>query len=97
MQTVCLCLNEDQHVKWKNKDSNDPSKGKEQDYWEYAKKYLLNNKLIKKIQGYREEKIKIMQQKQVEKIKLLISKPELQKDKVFKVSEPAGNMCMWIR
>jgi len=29
MQAVCVTLGEDNMVKWKNKDTNDPSKGKE--------------------------------------------------------------------
>jgi len=49
MQAVTVSLGEDNLVKWKNKDMNDPSKGKEQDYWEYAKRCVLNNKLILRI------------------------------------------------
>jgi hypothetical protein len=49
MQAVIIALGEDGNVKWKNIDPNDPSKGKIQDYWDFAKKYLLNNKLIKRI------------------------------------------------
>ena len=84
-------------VKWKNKDTNDPSKGKEQDFWEYAKRCLLNNKLILRIQSYREDKIKAMNPKSIEKVKIIAAHPDFQKDKIFKVSEPAGNMSMWIR
>jgi dynein heavy chain len=63
MQAVCVSLGEENLVKWKNKDTNDPSKGKEQDFWEYAKRCLLNNKLIVRIQSYREDKIKAMNPK----------------------------------
>jgi len=50
-------------VKFKNIDVNDPSKGKIQDFWDYAKKFVLNNKLIKRIQTYKEDKIKNMNEK----------------------------------
>ena len=46
---MIIALGEENEVKWKNIDVNDPSKGKILDYWEYAKKYLFNNKLIKRI------------------------------------------------
>jgi len=49
MQALIIALNEDHMVKWKNIDPNDPSKGKILDYWDYAKKYLLNTRLIKRI------------------------------------------------
>lgn len=58
MQAVIIALSEDNQVKWKNIDPNDPSKGKTQDFWEHAKKYVLNNKLIRRIQAYKEEKIR---------------------------------------
>jgi hypothetical protein len=49
MQTVCICLNEDENVKIKNIDPNDISKGVKKDFWEYAKRCILNSKLIKRI------------------------------------------------
>jgi len=53
-------------------DVNDHSKGKKQDYWGYSKKMVLNNKLIKRIQQYREEKIRSINPKNIEKLKILI-------------------------
>ena len=46
---MIIALGEDKNVKWKNIDPNDPGKGKMLDFWEHAKKFILNNKLIKKI------------------------------------------------
>ena len=50
MQSVVVAFNEENLVKWKPKDPSDPSKGKEQDFWSYAKASILNNKLIGRIQ-----------------------------------------------
>ena len=69
MQTVVIALGDEAQVKFKNIDVNDPSKGKIQDFWDYSKKFVLNNKLIKRIQTYKEEKIKSMSEKQIERIK----------------------------
>lgn len=69
MQALIIALAEDHLVKWKNIDPNDPSKGKIQDYWEHAKKYILNNKLIKRIQSYKEDKIRNMNPKGIDKLK----------------------------
>ena len=71
MQSVCIALGEESLVKWKAKDPSDPGKGKEQDFWEYSKRSLLNNKLIGRIQSYKEEKIKSMNNKSILKLKTL--------------------------
>ena len=76
MQAVIIALGEDGNVKWKNIDPNDPSKGKILDFWEYAKKYLLNNKLIKRIQSYKEDKIRNMNPKNIDKLKKICENPE---------------------
>jgi hypothetical protein len=60
MKTVVIAFDEEKAVKMKPKDPTDPSKGKEPDYWAYAKTSILNNKLIGRIMTYREEKIKSM-------------------------------------
>jgi len=71
MQSVCIALGEESQVKWKNIDQSDPTKGKQQDFWEYSKRVLLNNKLIGRIQSYKEDKIKSMNSKSVQKLKTL--------------------------
>ena len=50
MQSVVVAFNEESLVKWKPMDPADPSKGKVQDFWSYAKSSILNNKLIGRIQ-----------------------------------------------
>jgi hypothetical protein len=38
-----------------------------------------------------------MNVKGIEKLKKICENPEFRKEKVFKVSEPAGNLSLWIR
>ena len=71
MQAVVVTLGEDNQVLMKFVDVNDHSKGKHQDFWGYAKKSVLNNKLIKRIQQYREEKIRAINPKSIEKLKVI--------------------------
>jgi hypothetical protein len=72
MQGICIALGEDNQVKMKYKDPGDPGKGKEQDFWEYSKRSLLNNKLIGKIKSFNEDKIKGMNPKSINKLKTLL-------------------------
>lgn len=58
MEAVCICLGEDKDVKWKRQETEGNNKVMIQDFWDYSKKKLLNNKLIKRIQSYSEEKIR---------------------------------------
>jgi dynein heavy chain len=53
MEGVCYTFNEDQNVRWKPKEAG--SIEKVQDFWEYAKKSLLNDKLIKRVKDFKEE------------------------------------------
>lgn len=72
MMAVTIALGEDNQVKWKHIDPNDRSKGLCQDFWEHAKKYILNNKLIKRIQSYKEDKIRSINPKHIEKLKKIM-------------------------
>lgn len=56
MEGVCYTFNEDQFVKWKPKEPG--SIEKVQDFWEYAKRALLNDKLIKRVKDFREDQIR---------------------------------------
>lgn len=53
MEGVCYAFNEDQNVKWQPKEPG--SMEKIQDFWEYAKKSLLNDKLLKRVQDFKED------------------------------------------
>jgi dynein heavy chain len=46
MEGLCYIFNEDQNVKVVDK---------EKDFWGYAKKHILNDKLIKRIRDFKEE------------------------------------------
>jgi dynein heavy chain, axonemal len=71
MQGICVALGEDSNVKYVYKDRGNPAAGKIQDFWEYSKKNLLNNKLIGRIQSYSVEKIKKMSQASIAKLEKL--------------------------
>lgn len=70
---------------------------KKQDFWEYAKKKLLNDKLLSRVKDFKEEKIKAIPQKKVDKLKLFVTNPLFERDKVFNASKAAGNLSLWIR
>jgi dynein heavy chain len=53
MEGVCYAFNEDANVKWKPKEPG--SMEKIQDFWDYAKKSLLNDKLIKRVKDFKED------------------------------------------
>jgi len=97
MQSVVVAFGEEDLVKTKPKDPADPSKGKEKDFWAYAKQAILNNKLIGRIQSYREEKIKAMSQKSILRLKQICDLPDFAPEKLFNVSAAAGNLASWIR
>ena len=83
------------NVKWQPKEPG--SMEKIQDFWTYSKKNLLNSKLISKVKDFREEKIKAIPEKNVQKLKQFITKPEFEKEKVFTASKAAGSLSLWIR
>ncbi|CAD8081115.1 unnamed protein product [Paramecium sonneborni] len=85
-----MCYIFDEQVKWKQKEPG--SQEKVQDFWEHAKKNLLNDKLIKKVRDFKEEQIKAITSIRIQKIKGL----QLD-DKVFNASKAAGNLSLWIR
>ena len=86
---------EDANVKWQPKEPG--SMEKIQDFWSYSKKNVLNSKLIGRVKEFREEKIKAIPEKNINKLKQFITKPEFEKEKVFTASKAAGSLSMWIR
>ena len=95
LEGVCYAFNEDQNVKWKPKEPG--SIEKVQDFWEYAKKSLLNDKLLKRVKAFDEETIKAIPLAKINKLKVFIANPIFEKEKVFNASKAAGNLSLWIR
>lgn len=92
MEGVAIAFSEDDNVKGKG---NDPPTF--QEYWDYAKKYLLNEKLIKRVKGFKLENIKSIPENKIFKLKQFITNPFFDKEKVFNASQAAGNLSLWIR
>jgi dynein heavy chain, axonemal len=56
---------------------------KKKDFWDYAKKKLLTDKLITRVKEFREEKIKAVPQSKIDKLKVFIMNPLFEKEKVI--------------
>lgn len=95
MEGMCFALGIDKNVKWKPVAPG--SLQKYQDFWEYSKKYILNDKLQKTIQKYTQEEIIKLDEETIEKLRLLIDNPAFDKDKIQQASEAAFNLSLWIR
>ena len=64
MEGLCYAFSEDDKIKAKN---NDPPNF--QDFWDYAKKNLLNEKLIKRVKGFKLENIKSIPEVKIVKLR----------------------------
>lgn len=53
MEGICYVFNEDQHVKAKVVDGE-----KVQDFWEYSKKNIMNDKLIKRVKEFKTDQVR---------------------------------------
>lgn len=95
MEGLCYVFNEDQNVKLRPKEPG--SFEKVQDFWEYAKKNLLNDKLIKRVKNFKEDQIKAIPDAKIKKLKIFIQDADFQRDKVFNASKAAGNLSLWVR
>ncbi|KRX01956.1 hypothetical protein PPERSA_07601 [Pseudocohnilembus persalinus] len=95
MEAMCYVLGVDQNIKWKPVEVG--AIQKYQDFWEYSKKFLLNDKLIKVVKNVKEDKIREIRPESIEKLNKLLKDPLFEKEKVFGSSEAAGNFSMWIR
>lgn len=67
MEGLCYIFQEDSNVPWKPKEPG--SMEKVQDFWEYSKKNLLNDKLIKRIKDFRDDAIRQIPQAKINKLK----------------------------
>lgn len=95
MQGVCIILGEDNNVKWKPKEPG--SIERIQDFWEHSKKYVLNEKLLKRIINFGKEQIKAIPPPKILKLKHLLDDKDFDSEKIFDVSQAAGNLTEWIR
>ena len=67
MEGVCYVFGEDANIKFTPKEPG--SMEKIQDFWGYAKKQLLNAKLISRVKDFREDKIKAIPERNIAKLK----------------------------
>ena len=88
-------FNEDQNVKFQPKEPG--SMEKIQDFWAYSKKNVLKANLIARVKEFREDKIKAIPDRNIQKLKTFTQKPEFEKEKVFTASKAAGSLSLWIR
>ena len=95
MEGVCYVFGEDVNVKFTPKEPG--SMEKIQDFWSYSKKNLLNAKLINRVKQFREDKIKAIPEKNIQKLKQFVTQPDFEKEKVFNASKAAGSLSLWIR
>lgn len=95
MQGLCIILGEDNNVKMKPKEPG--SLEKIQDFWEHSKKYVLNDKLLKRIEKFREDSIKAIPPPKVAKLKHLLDEKDFDQEKIYNASTAAGNLAEWIR
>lgn len=54
LEGLCYAFDEDKNVKWIPKPEGKPGE-KIQDFWDYSKKKLLNDKLIKRVKDFKED------------------------------------------
>ncbi|CAK86503.1 unnamed protein product (macronuclear) [Paramecium tetraurelia] len=92
MEGLCYAFEIDDQVQSKNKDP--PTI---QDFWDFAKKNLLNDKLIKRIKKMKLEEIRSINIVNIEKLEVFSQNPLFERDKVFNASTAAGNLSDWIR
>jgi dynein heavy chain len=92
MEGMCYVFNEDQHVKAKTIEGE-----KVQDFWEYSKKNILNDKLIKRVKEFKVDQVRAIPALKIERLKVFMQKAEFEKDRVFNASKAAGNLSLWIR
>jgi len=96
MEGLCYAFDEDRNVKWVPVPDGKPGE-KMQDFWDYSKKKVLNDKLIKRVKDFKEENIRSIPERCVEKLKAFCKNPLFEKDKVFNASKAAGNLSLWVR
>jgi len=81
MEGMCYAFDEDNQVKMVPKPDGKPGE-KMQDFWEYSKKKLLNDKLIKRVKGFKPEDILSIPLKKIDILKVFITKEDFAEQKV---------------
>ena len=73
----------------------DPNSGKSvEDYWENAKKLLMEADFLEKLRSYDKDNI---DPKVIAKIQPYLSNPEFEPEKVLQASKAAYGLCCWVR
>ena len=57
----------------------------------------LNEKLIKRVKGFKLENVKSIPEVKIYKLRQFVTNPLFEKEKVFNASQAAGNLSLWIR
>jgi len=92
MEGICYAFDEEKFVK-----GNQGAKDWTQNFWNYAKRKLLNDHLIHRIKAFKEEQIKKISPKNMQKLKAFLQHPLFEEEKVKKSSFAAYSLSMWIR
>ncbi len=82
LEGICYAFDEDTNVKWIAKPDGKPGE-KIQDFWDYSKKRLLNDKLIKRVKDFKEDSIRAIPERNIDKLKHFCKNPLFEKEKVF--------------
>jgi dynein heavy chain len=90
MQGLCYVFGEDHHVKGKGSD-------RILEFWEYAKKSILNDRLIKRVKDFKEDRVRAIPDKNIHKLREFVKTPEFDPQKVLNASKPAYNLSLWVR
>jgi dynein heavy chain len=69
MEGCCYVFGEDGSVKAK------PGQDQTGAFWEYSKKFLLKDNLIKRVKDFKEENIKAIHPSKIAKLKVFVQKP----------------------
>lgn len=70
---------------------------KKKDFWDYAKKKLLNDKLLGRVREFDSDKIRSINPNKVDKLKAFMKNPLFELDIIQNASTAAANLSKWIR
>ena len=96
MEGMCYAFNEDRDVKSIPKPDGKPGE-KMKDFWDYAKKKLLNSTLIVRVKGFGPEQILAIPEDKIITLKKFVDDPMMALDVVKNASNAAFQLSLWIR